>query len=340
MTGQQLGSNVSHETSVRQTRLGSLDAYIVENSSLRLTVVPELGGKIASLIRNESGHEYLLQPADPEQAYRPRSFGDRFEDYGPSGFDECLPTVAECLYPEESFAASQLPDHGDVWCLPSGIETVAEKVRITTSLRSLPLRFTKEIQLRENTVRIDYEATNLSHSTLAFLWSAHPLLTVEAGAEIILPPEVKEVEVEWSKDERFGKARDRCGWPRAAERSGRIVELNRVAPPSTGTADKLFTGPLSEGFCGMFLPSRNEAIVLRFDPRQVPYVGLWICQGGWPESRADKQFTVALEPCSGRPDSLAEAMRRKEGVVLARGKKARWWMEIELNVGAPGPLRI
>lgn len=340
MTRQQLSSTVSHETSVRQTRLGSLDAVVLDNGSLHLTVVPELGGKIVSLIRNESGFEYLLQPPDPEQAYGTRSFGDKFEDYGPCGFDECLPTVASCLYPEEPFAASKLPDHGDVWCLPSSIETVAEKIRLTTSLRSLPLRFTKEVQLREKTVRIDYAATNLSQSTVKFLWSAHPLLAVEPGAEIILPPEVKEVEVGWSKDERLGKAQERCGWPIATERTGRRVELNRVAPPSAGTADKSFTGPLSEGFCGMFLPSKNENIAFRFDPRLVPYVGLWICQGGWPESQADKQFTAALEPCSGRPDSLAEAMKRNECVTLAIGETVRWWMEIEVNGGAPRSRQI
>ena len=323
------------KASIRQTRLGSLDSFVLENGPIRLTVAPELGGKIASLIRNESGHEYLLQPADPERAYRPRSFGDKFEDYGPCGFDECLPTVAECLYPDEPFSASQLPDHGDVWCLPSSIEIVAERIRLTTSLRSLRLRFTKELQLQENTLRIDYEGTNLSQSTVKFLWSAHPLLTTEPGAEIILPQEVKEVEVEWSRDERLGKAGDRCAWPKASERSGRVVELNRVAPPSACTAEKLFTARLSEGFCGIFLPSKNESISFRFATRLVPYVGLWICQGGWPVSCADKQFTAALEPCSGRPDSLAEAIRRNECMVLAGNETVRWWMEIEVNGGAP-----
>jgi hypothetical protein len=97
MTLQQLGSTVSHETSIRQTRLGSLDAIVLDNGSLRLTVLPELGGKIISLIKNESGHEYLLQPADPGSAYRTRSHGDLFENYEPCGFDECVPTVAECV---------------------------------------------------------------------------------------------------------------------------------------------------------------------------------------------------------------------------------------------------
>ena len=340
MTRQQLSSTVFGETTVRETRLGSLDAVVLENGSLLLTVVPELGGKIVSLVRKKTGHEYLLQPADQEQAYRPRSYGHKFEDYEPCGFDECLPTVAACLYPEEPFCANEIPDHGDVWCVPSSIETVAEKVRLTTSLRSLPLRFTKEVQLRENSVRIDYEATNLSHSTVKFLWSAHPLLRVGAGAEIILPNEVKEVEVSWSKDERLGKSGDRCTWPNAVECSGRMVEINRIVSPTAGTAEKLFTGPLSEGFCGMFLPRENESITFRFDPGLVPYVGIWICQGGWPTSGSAKQFTAALEPCSGRPDSLADAIRRNECKAINGYESARWWMEIEVDGGPPRPLRM
>src|ERR1044071_416378 len=100
MTRQPLSSTASNELSIHQTRLGSLDAVILNNGSLRLTVVPELGGKISSLIRNESGHEYLLQPIDPARAYRARCYGDRFEDHEPCGFDECVPTVAQCVYPE------------------------------------------------------------------------------------------------------------------------------------------------------------------------------------------------------------------------------------------------
>ena len=129
----------------------------------------------------ESGHECLLQPPGPERAYRARSYGDSFEVYETSGFDECAPTIAECLYPEEPFLANRLPDHGDIWCLPSAIETAGEQIRLTTSLRSLPLRFTRKIELQENTVRLDYEATNLRQSSVKFLWFAHPLLSRTRG---------------------------------------------------------------------------------------------------------------------------------------------------------------
>jgi galactose mutarotase-like enzyme len=335
MTLQRLSSTVSSESSIRQTRIGSLDAVVIDNGSLRLTAVPELGGKIVSLIRNASGHEYLLQPADPERAYRPRNYAERFEEYGPSGFDECLPTIAACLYPEEPFSASRLPDHGDVWCSPSGVQIAGEQVTLTTSIRSLPLRFTKKCQLQEKVVRLDYEVTNLSQSDVKFLWSAHPLLRVEPEAEIILPDEVKQLEVGWSRDNRLGKSGDRCTWPTTTECSGRTLELNRIVSPTAATAEKLFTSPLGEGFCGMYLPRENESIVFRFDPRLVPYVGIWICQGGWPIARADKQFTVALEPCNGRPDSLEEAIRRNECPTVAAYGTMRWWMEIEVKGGPP-----
>lgn len=321
--------------SIRHSLHEGLKAVAIENDLLRLVVLPELGGKIVSLIRRQSGYEYLLQPLQPNRAYRRRPYGAKFEYYGPSGFDECVPTIAECRYPEEPLSSRRCPDHGDVWCLPASVEIVGEQAIFTSALRSLPLRFTKKVQLQANSVRIDYEVTNLNQSRMKFLWSAHPLLRTEPEAEIILPPEVHEVEVEWSKDERLGKPGDKCSWPKAIDNIGRMIQLSKILSPTAGTAEKLFTPRLSEGFCGMFLPCANESIAFRFDPRLVPYVGVWICQGGWPPSQDPKQFTVALEPCNGRPDSLNDAIRRDECAVVDGLATTKWWMEIEVNCGPP-----
>jgi len=266
------------ESWIRRTQFGLLEAIVLDNGLLRLTVVPELGGKIVCLGRLESGHEFHLQPSEPKRAYRPRSYGAKFDDYEPSGFDECVPTIAECRYPEEPFSSRLCPDHGDVWCLPSSAEIVGEQIILATSLRSLPLLFSKKVQLQANTVRIDYEVTNLNSSTVKFLWSAHPLLIVESETEIVLPEEVKEVEIGWSRGERLGKSGDRCRWPNAMESSGQLVQLNRAISASAGTAEKVFTPRLSEGFCGLFLSRANESIAFRFDTRLVPYVGIWVCQ--------------------------------------------------------------
>src|SRR5438552_6543784 len=71
------------ESWIRRTQLGPLEAIVLDNGLLRLTVVPELGGKIVSLVRIESGNEFLLQPPEPKRAYRPRSHGAKFDDYAP-----------------------------------------------------------------------------------------------------------------------------------------------------------------------------------------------------------------------------------------------------------------
>ncbi len=323
------------EHPVRRKQQSSYDAFILENSVIRVTVVPELGGKIVSLMRSESNYEYLLQPPEPDRASPEPLYAAKFEDYETSGFDECVPTVAECLYPEEPFLGSVLPDHGDIWSLPTHAEYDGEILRLVTTLRSLPLRFTKAVQIEDNRVRLDYQVTNLSHDCLKFLWCAHPLLRVEPGAELLLPQEVKEVEVGWSADGRLGSAGDRCSWPESVDSSGRKIYLNRITSPDAGTAEKLFTPRLSHGFCGMFLPREQESIAFRFDARLVPYVGVWICQGGWPTSREAKHFTAALEPCLGRPDSLTKAIRRSECATVQRGESMQWWMEIEVNGGPP-----
>jgi galactose mutarotase-like enzyme len=328
-----------NESSIHETRQGSLRAFVLENALLRVTILPELGGKIASLVRLESGNEFLLQPPKPERL-RARIYGDSFEKYEASGFDECAPTVARCVYPEGLLLGRRLPDHGDIWSLPSDIEVAGEQVRLTTHLRSLPLRFSKTLELQENTLRLEYEAANLSQSMVKFQWSAHPLLRVEPGAEIILPEEVRELELGWSADERMGKPGTRCTWPTATDSSGRKVKLNRIASPRAGTAEKFFTPRLSEGLCGMFLPQAEEGIAFRFDPQLVPYLGIWICQGGWPTSRSTKHFTAALEPCMGRHDSLEEGIKRNECAVLDGNESMQWWMEIEVTRGAPRSLRI
>jgi galactose mutarotase-like enzyme len=190
------------------------------------------------------------------------------------------------------------------------------------------------VQLEGSSVRLEYEVTNLSRTSVKFLWSAHPLLNVQPKAEIVLPPEGSALEVSWSKDERLGHPGSRCAWPLTKESSGRIVDLSKVLLTTGGTADKLFTSPLSQGLCGMFVPEVNESIAFRFDPEMIPYVGIWISEGGWPPSRSVKQFTVALEPCTGRPDSLEQAIQREECSTVEGRSSKRWWLQIDLGSGA------
>jgi galactose mutarotase-like enzyme len=276
-------------------------------------------------VRIQSGHEFLLQP---QRSLRRAAYGDSFGAYDTSGFDECMPTVSACTDPNRGVS---LPDHGELWSVPWQAEVHEDALQLSATGRVLPYRFTRRTKLDGSGVVLDYEITNESETEMKFLWSAHPLLSVEPGSRITLPAEVAELLVQYSLGNRLGSFGSTCQWPRA--NAGSVKQrLDVLLPPTARFADKLFTPRLRDGYCSLFKPAANETITFRFDVEPVPYIGLWCCQGGWPDP-AHGHYTIALEPCSGRPDSLREAIAGGENDVLPAGSSKRWSLRIELTAG-------
>lgn len=315
-------------TTVRVTREGGLQRVVMENQALRTVILPELGGKIASLVSLKSGREFFLQ--HPDRPFRRARYGDPFGDYDISGFDECLPTVSACRYPEPPFAGVPLPDHGEVWSLPWETEIQGEELALEVAGIGLPYILRRRMRLSGSTLELDYEISNTSAQPFKYLWSAHPLLEIEPGAEIILPPGVSEMLVDFSVAGRLpvGKTKP---WP--GDSSQQSPALNMIFGREQKSADKLFTPRLVEGYCGLRIPSTAESIFFRFDPQRIPFVGLWICQGGFPVD-GPPEFTVALEPCSGRPDSLVSAIAKCDCMELGPHASQRWSLGIEIQAAS------
>lgn len=307
-----------------------LSAVQLTNDHLVVSFLPELGAKMNSLKSIRSGREFLYQP--PKYPYRPASYGARFGDYDTSGFDECCPTVAECIYPGPGFAGRKMPDHGDLWSASWDYWASDGELFFETQGKSLPYRFRKSARLEDNAAVLTYEIESGGSEEFAFLWSAHPLLAVEASCRIKLPEEVSRLFVEWSREERLGKFGDSCGWPIAPCKDGERVNLSELRDASARTADKLFTPRLQDGRCSLYFPETKEAIAFHFHPQDLPYLGVWICQGGWP-SPENGHFTVGLEPSTGYPDSLREAIDRGSCDMLRPGQKKRWTLRIEVRSG-------
>ena len=76
-------------------------------------------------------------------------------------------------------------------------------------------------------------------------------------------------------------------------------------------------------------PRRGLRIRLRFDTAATPYLGLWICYGGWPERPGPKQICVAMEPATAPVDSLA--VTGPWSRVLAPGESFSWPMQVEIE---------
>ena len=147
----------------------------------------------------------------------------------------------------------------------------------------------------------------------------------------MLPGSIDTLRLEGSGGGRLGKGGDQVSWPVATLANGSRTDLSVAQPPESGIGDKLFAGPLSEAenWCALERPGAGVVIRVRFDAAATPYLGLWICHGGWPDRPGPKQTCVALEPATAPVDSLA-----RTGVwsrVLAPGESFSWPMVVEIE---------
>lgn len=321
-------------TKVKIDSRDGLTLITLDNGVIRLAVLPELGGKISSLVRLTSGREYLISGQGETCGFRKPYYGATFVNYNNVGFDECIPTIAECQYPEGEFSGAQLPDHGDVWSLPWQYDTLGEQLSLCVAGRSLPYVLRKCLRLEENELVMEYQLQNRSSSAFYYLWSSHPLLNIEPGARIVLPPESDAMLIDSSQGERLGRKGENCTWPIARLHSGENDDLS-VMKSRGNQSDKLYTSRLQNGYCGIHYPRTDESIFFLFDVRTVPYVGVWICHGCIGAYDPTQPYTVALEPCSGRPDSLAEAIARQECSHLLPHATAEWSLRVVCSAGLP-----
>jgi galactose mutarotase-like enzyme len=306
------------------------------------TILPSLGGKIASIRVGE--RELLQAPLIP---YAPRTRTMSFDAGDASGWDECLPSVAACSV-QTANGTAQVPDHGDLWRVEwknrdqgSGIrdQFAAAGSESSVSLRaecfSLPLALERTVALAETAtgwkVQLDYLLRNTGDQTVPWSWAAHPLFVAEAGDRIVLPASTHSLRLEGSGGARLGKGGDRVSWPLATLADGSTSDLSLAQGPESGIGDKLFAGPLneSENWCALERPKAGVRIKVGFDPVATPYLGLWICYGGWPERPGPKQMCVALEPATAPVDSLA--VTGPWSRTLAPGDCFSWTMTAEIQ---------
>ena len=44
----------------------------------------------------------------------------------------------------------------------------------------------------------------------------------------------------------------------------------------------IYTERLHVGHSGVFRSAQRQGVIVSFDPVQLPYLGVWLCFGGWP----------------------------------------------------------
>ncbi|HEY2859585.1 MAG TPA: hypothetical protein VGJ21_14285 [Terracidiphilus sp.] len=307
---------------------------LIRAGDCSVTLLPQFGGKIASIrFRN---HELLQSPLS---SISPRTRAMAFDQGDASGWDECLPSVAACSVdtagkPE---GTAQIPDHGDLWRVAwNVIHHDSDSVTLAGACFSLPLTLERRVSLAHTAegVRLSfgYKLTNTGDAPVPWSWAAHPLFTAALGDRIVLPDSVHTLRLEGSGGNRLGVNGDEKQWPIAEKSDGTNTDLSWVEAPDSGIGDKLFAGPLSagNGWCALERPTAGVRILVTFNPDATPYLGLWICYGGWPERPGPKQVCVALEPSTAPVDSLA--LKGPWSRTLAAGESFLWPMQVDFEI--------
>ena len=295
-------------------KIGGSFGRVLENALMCVEVAPAAGGKFVSLRSKRTGTEWLLPPLRP---YEEASAEAGFELWDGGGFDECLPRVAP---------TATAPDHGEVWRHAWDEEPAADAVLLRTTALDGAIAFARRAYLDGASLVLEYSVENRGDTPQSLLYCAHPLLQVKRYDRILLPAKVRSVMIEGSAGDGVGRRGDRVAWP--GPKAGE--ELNIVGPPDGQQADKLFAGPLADGWCALLRPSIDEGVEITFDANVLPWLGLWICRAAWPESGTAKQYTVALEPTNAPADSLADAERAGTAWRLAPGERREWTLRFRL----------
>jgi len=301
--------------------------YALQGRTATLAMVPELGGRIISLRSLRTGREWCWHQDRSDWLWA-NDPGDPFGSSPQAGMDECVPSVAACRVKGRA-----IPDHGEVWYQAWSLDAKAlaeDELRAELALTVSPFVFSRSIRVGpDGAFVLDYALRNTGSEPEPFLWSSHPLLNLEAGDRLELPAEVAGLHLNGGLN----------GDPAAPIRMGDVwawpepfpgVRLDEGAVPGMpGGCVKGFAGPLTTGYAAVGNERTGDRLTFTWDPAENPFLGLWLNRGHGGFHH------VALEPCNGAPDALADALKetlagwRQHGTVPPRAT-VRWRLNLEI----------
>lgn len=285
----------------------------IQSSALLVTVLPEVGGKIAQIRDLESGHDLLIGPRRP---YRTIPIDGDWLQHDTSGMDDCFPNVAQGRYPQAPWSNIHLPDLGEwthgTWELANA---APDSIVLQRSGTALPYFARKTVRVAaERHVEFSYVVENRGSAPIRYLWSAHPLISVPGSFAIELPAG----NLTFRTFPRDGEIRP---WPMYEG-----VDLSREWI-ARGANLKVFVTGLTQGWCAMHLPSHS--LRFRFDVEAIPVLGLWFNHDGFPAS--DDAFRcIAVEPCTSASDLLDE-LAPSAYPVLHPGEGVEWSLSLQVS---------
>jgi hypothetical protein len=172
-------------------------------------------------------------------------------------------------------------------------------------------------------LKISYEAVNNSDLPLNFVWCIHPLIAIEPGMELLLPPSAR-FNVGGAFPEGLVPLDQKITYP--------FLDFPSLPQADAARAIKLWSDPLPAGEGWASVRAKDGELKMRWDVSLLPQVAVWMNLGAFGMDGGSPYFNMGLEPCIGAQDSLADAVNQYNlfANLLPHGSK-NWQLEIELS---------
>jgi hypothetical protein len=310
---------------VHEVVIGGIDAVVLENELLRVTV---LAGKGTDVV------ELNAKRYDLDFAWRtdvgPGPSGDFFDRYE-GGWQEVLPNGgAPGMHRGASF-----DQHDEVASLPWDWRVEADtedevSVRFSVQARRVPLRIEKTLRLRtgEGALSITEKLTNTSPVPVEAMWGHHitfgqPFagpgceIRLPVGTEVVPHP----VAIDPSGRRRVSGAAGT--WPKVDG-----VDLS-VLPERGSPGDLVYLRGFGDvGSYEVVDPSCGLGMRVEWDATVLPWLWFWQEFGAWTDCPGyGRHYNIGLEPFSSYPtDGLAEAVTNGTALVVPPGGTVPLWL--------------
>lgn len=296
--------------------LRGLEALVLDNGVVRAALIPALGGKIASLRHKALDFELMAQPGGD---YRLPSLGAAFSDYDASGFDDAFPSVGAAPGLDTPCGRVDYPDHGEIWSARMAAHWDGERIGMCYDSAILPYRYEKFATLMGESLVLEYRITNTGSAPFPMIWTAHGLMRIERDMRFVFPDGPSEALNLF--DSPIGP-KGILPFPGGLSRP-----LDRPLGLGRDTAIKYYlVGRMPRGECGALYPSSGVQFTMRYDHLALPYLGLWMTEGGF---RGD--YNWALEPTNGYYDDIGIAREHGALPELAPGEAFTFTLQLALS---------